>query len=164
MLDSHPPRPSRIFSELPAALRRKLLAMKLCERPVAGQRRTAHLVGFAHRALRRWQTDDPDHGPWDRDFFMELLRSYSPPRLPTTVDLFGPERTMKRLQRVWRHYATAGVRCHPLFETHADMVRPHLMARLAAELETALAVVEAGLNTRGAERQKESPRRPQPIV
>jgi thioesterase domain-containing protein len=143
VLDSHPPRRSRMFSELPAGLRHTLPAMKLGERPVAGQPRAAHLVGFAHRALRRWQTGDP-HGLGDQDFFMELLRSYSPPRLPITVDIFGPGRSMKRLRRAWRHYATAGVRCHPLFEDHTDMVRSDLMARLAAELETALAVVEAG--------------------
>jgi hypothetical protein len=144
-----------MFGELPAGLRRALLAMKLGERPVAGQRRSTHYLGFAHRALRRWQTGDPNNGSWDPDFFMDLLRSYSPPRLPIAVDLFGPERTMKRLRRLWRHYATAGVRCHSMFEEHTDMFRPDLMAHLAAELETALAVVEA-TNTHGAERQKES--------
>jgi acyl-CoA synthetase (AMP-forming)/AMP-acid ligase II/thioesterase domain-containing protein len=143
VLDSHPPRSSRMFSELPAGLRRTLLTMKLGERPVAGQRRTAHLFGFAHRALRRWQTGDPHGGLGDRDFFMEMLRSYSPPRLPITVDLFGPERSMKRLRRAWRHYATAGVRCHPMFEHHQDMVRPELMSQLAAELEATLAEVES---------------------
>ena len=158
MLDSHALRPSLIFSNLPAVMRGRLRVERFAEdlRRETGRQRVAYLTSFARRKMRRRQIADPRHGSGNPDF-LEIIRGYSPPQLPITVDLFGPGRSMKRLRRAWRHYATAGVRCHPLFEHHTDMVRPELMARLAAELETVLVVVEAVASTRGEERQKESP-------
>ena len=143
VLDSLAPRKSAMFGGLPRLVRSKLLAMRALERPPAGQRRSGHLSGLAHRALRRWLTGDPYGLPAGQaladDPFMALLRDYRPPRLPIVVDVFGPERSMKRLRLAWRYYAAEGVRCHPMFDEHTDMVRPDLVRPLAAEVESVLA-------------------------
>ncbi|WP_313673704.1 AMP-binding protein [Mycolicibacterium sp.] len=143
MLDSHALRRSAMFNQLPRIVRLQLLAMKVLERPPAGQRQREHLSGLVHRALNRWQTGDPHGFPagpaCSEHPFMTLLRNYRPPRLSITVDLFGPERTMGRLRLAWRYYASEGVRCHPMFDEHTDLIRPGLMPRLAGELESTIA-------------------------
>jgi acyl-CoA synthetase (AMP-forming)/AMP-acid ligase II/thioesterase domain-containing protein len=144
ILDSHALRPSRIFSDLPAVMRGRLLVDVVAEklRRETGRQRVAYLTSFARKKMRKRQAADPRQGSGNPDF-LETMRGYSPPQLPITVDLFGPGRSMKRLRRAWRHYATAGVRCHPLFEHHTDLVRPDLMSRLAAELEDVVAEFES---------------------
>jgi thioesterase domain-containing protein len=144
ILDSHALHPSRMFRDLPVVARGRLRVEKVVEnlRGKTGRQRVNYLNSLARRRVLRPQAADPLQGSGNPDF-LDIMRGYPPPQLPITVDLFGPGRSMKRLERAWRYYATAGVRCHSLFEDHTDMVRPDLMAHLAAELETVLTVVEA---------------------
>lgn len=75
--------------------------------------------------------------------FVTALRRHRPVPLPIAADLFGPARTMPFLRVTWRHYARAGVRCHPMFDKHKDFARPDLAVELAAALEGALTEAEA---------------------
>ncbi|MEB3171741.1 MAG: AMP-binding protein [Synechococcaceae cyanobacterium] len=80
------------------------------------------------------------------DPFVRLLEEgYRPPRLPLRVDLFTPPAQIPVQRRLWRFYARAGVRLHPLFKDHFDFLKPERMPQLAAALEGALADIEATL-------------------
>jgi hypothetical protein len=68
-----------------------------------------------------------------------LQRGFRPQRLPVSVDLFGPRRTMKLLEMTWRYYARGEIRTHPMLETHHDFLFPNNGAQLARALESALA-------------------------
>jgi amino acid adenylation domain-containing protein len=80
----------------------------------------------------------------DDDPYVALIRrSFRPPRLPITVDLFGPASTMPLLRATWRRYALGGLRCHPMLDTHQDFVRPDQGRPIARALESAMVAIEA---------------------
>lgn len=136
LLDSHPSRESSIFASLPRRLQWVQHITKALERGPGGVGRGAHLARMARNVLNRGNGNGPSAGV--PDMFSLLLRGYRPPRLAIAVDVFGPERTMKRLRRTWQYYATGGVRCHPMFDAHTDMVSHENMPALAVELERVL--------------------------
>jgi amino acid adenylation domain-containing protein len=75
--------------------------------------------------------------PWD-SFAQLPKREYRPCRLPISVDVFAPLHSVHKRRRLWRFYARAGVRLHPIFDKHHDFYKPELVGELAAALESAL--------------------------
>jgi len=96
-----------------------------------------------HRNVDRALYSTADHRPDldlpDADFYIEIHRGYRPPRLPVEVDVFVRPARKAVLERLWRFYARGGARLHPIFEEHADFIRPELMPKLAVEIEEVLA-------------------------
>jgi hypothetical protein len=84
--------------------------------------------------------DDPTNP--ESDVYVVLLRGHRPPRLPVAVDLFGVPSRLGFLRPLWRFYARAGVRTHPMFEEHTDFWQPESAGALAAALESALDEIE----------------------
>ena len=78
----------------------------------------------------------------ESDVYVILLRGYRPPRLPVAVDLFGVTSRLGFLRPLWRFYARAGVRTHPMFEEHEDFLQPESAGALAAALESAIDEIE----------------------
>jgi acyl-CoA synthetase (AMP-forming)/AMP-acid ligase II/pimeloyl-ACP methyl ester carboxylesterase len=129
VLDSHCTRKSEIYAGLPLHTRSMLTVAKIGDK--VGWRSAVTAGVRAEPSVR----------------FKSMIQRYRPGRLPMTVDLFGPARTMARLKRTWRYYAGA-VRCHPLFDQHTDMAWPDSAPRLADELERVIAAAE-GSHHRG---------------
>lgn len=103
-----------------------------------------HLGVFGPAAAPRLEIDGiPLPAFAGGDPFVRLLEEgYQPPRLPLRVDLFTPPAQIPVQRRLWRFYARAGVRLHPLFKDHFDFLQPERMPELAAALEGALADIE----------------------
>jgi hypothetical protein len=75
--------------------------------------------------------------PWD--LFAQLpKREYRPCRLPISVDVFAPLHSVHKRRMLWKFYARAGVRLHPIFDKHHDFYKPELVGELAVALESAL--------------------------
>jgi hypothetical protein len=60
------------------------------------------------------------------------------------VDLFVPASRLALLSELWSFYGRQGVRVHPLFDDHLDVIHPDNMKALAQALEDALATIEHG--------------------
>lgn len=71
---------------------------------------------------------------------MQLVRESGHPRhsLPLLVDLFAIPDSVPVLSRLWRFYASKGVRTHPLFKDHHDFYQPENAQELAQALEQVL--------------------------
>jgi len=93
-------------------------------------------------SLRQAATGGGDPSNPESDVHDVLLRGYRPPRLPVAVDLFGVPSRLGFLRPLWRFYARAGVRTHPMFDEHTDFLRPESAGALAAALESALEKIE----------------------
>ena len=73
------------------------------------------------------------------DPFVQLVWDcYRPTPLPLMVDIFAPPSQIPTLRLLWRFYARAGVRCHPIFQEHLDFKKSELMPQLAKSVEAAL--------------------------
>jgi thioesterase domain-containing protein len=116
--------------------RRRFTALKGRVRDLFYRRRVDEI------SLRRAATAGGDPSDPDSDVYVVLLRGYRPPRLPVAVDLFGPPSRLGFLRPLWRFYARAGVRTHPMFEEHTDFLQPQSAGALAAALESALDEIE----------------------
>jgi len=80
----------------------------------------------------------PPCEPYPDPYLQLLFTGYRPPRLPIAVDLFAPQRQMRKVHAIWTFYARGGVHDWPLFDDHFDFIKPELAPQLAQALETAL--------------------------
>lgn len=131
-----------LIRNLPRRVRKRLMPLiRTLAQPPDGSRwawireRTALRVNIFHNGSTGDRSkDDP--------YVTLVRRTFSPPRLPLAVDLFGPRHTLKQLSATWRYYALGGVRMHPLMETHQDFLLPKSGVKLAAALESVMTSLE----------------------
>lgn len=73
------------------------------------------------------------------DYFVELIWSYLPPRLPLKVDLFTTSQNVSHLKWVWSFYATGGLEIKTMFTEHTDFYKPEHAPVMASALKESLA-------------------------
>jgi pimeloyl-ACP methyl ester carboxylesterase len=145
ILDSHAQ-----GAKLHPGVRMRLLPLQLPRRVSGGlgrlrQRPSGLSTGawIRRRAAARVGRIVPTPRADDDPYVALIRRSFRPPRLPVTADLFGPASTMLLLRATWSHYALGGLRCHPMLDTHCDFLRPDQARPIARALESAMVASEA---------------------
>jgi nonribosomal peptide synthetase DhbF len=77
------------------------------------------------------------------DYFLQLLETYRPPRLPIHIHIFSRPSGMLYKRLLWRFYARKGVVIYPMFNTHEDYYRADLIPELADRLRFVLHQIES---------------------